>query len=92
LSHKEIISFCLYNRLSHVLRGSLTHAKGASRQPSDRHVHVNYERSMLEADKENEHLRAELSTLESQILVLQGALAVVLSVHSSLFSSCCLPR
>ena len=35
-----------------------------------------YERDLLEADKENEGIRAELSTLESHIVVLQGALTV----------------
>ena len=39
-------------------------------------MHLTYERNLLEADQENEQIRAEMSTLESQVLVLQGALAV----------------
>ena len=46
-----------------------------SRQ-EDRQMHLTYERNLLEADQENEQIRAEMSTLESQVLVLQGALAV----------------
>ena len=42
----------------------------------DRQMHLTYERNLLEADQENEQVRAEMSTLESQVLVLQGALAV----------------
>ncbi len=42
----------------------------------DRQMHLTYERNLLEADQENEQIRAEMSTLESQVLVLQGALAV----------------
>ena len=41
----------------------------------DRQMHLTYERNLLEADQENEQIRAEMSTLESQVLVLQGALA-----------------
>ena len=42
----------------------------------DLQMHLTYERKLLEADQENEQIRAEMSTLESQVLVLQGALAV----------------
>ena len=42
----------------------------------DRQMHLTYERNLLEADQENEQIRAEMSTLESQVLVLQGALEV----------------
>ena len=42
----------------------------------DRQMHLTYERNLLEADQENEQIRAEMSTLESQVLVLQCALAV----------------
>ena len=42
----------------------------------DRQMHLTYERNLLEADQENEQIRAEMSTLESQVVVLQGALAV----------------
>ena len=42
----------------------------------DRQMHLTYERNLLEADQENGQIRAEMSTLESQVLVLQGALAV----------------
>ena len=42
----------------------------------DRQMHLTYERNLLEADQENEQIRAEMATLESQVLVLQGALAV----------------
>ncbi len=42
----------------------------------DRQMHLTYERNLLEADQENEQIRAEMSTLESQVLVLQGALTV----------------
>ena len=47
----------------------------------DRQMHLTYERNLLEADQENEQIRAEMSTLESQVLVLQGALAVRLIVN-----------
>ena len=47
----------------------------------DRQMHLTYERNLLEADQENEQIRAEMSTLESQVLVLQGALAVQRSVN-----------
>ena len=42
----------------------------------DRQMHLTYERNLLEADQENEQIRAEMSTLESPVLVLDGALAV----------------
>ena len=46
-----------------------------------RQMHLPYERNLLEADQENEQIRAEMSTLESQVLVLQGALAVRRNVN-----------
>ena len=47
-----------------------------NRTRDERRKREAYERDLLEADKENEQIRAELSTLESQVVVLQGALTV----------------
>ena len=35
----------------------------------DRQMHLTYERNLLEADQENEQIRAEMSTLESLSLI-----------------------
>ena len=56
----------------------------------DRQMHLTYERNLLEADQENEQIRAEMSTLESQVLVLQGALAVRRIVNPLNATSCLL--
>ena len=64
----------LFYRLSSVLQGQKNATPGRVHQAGN---HLDYEQNLLEADQENEHIRAELSTLESQVSVLQGALAVL---------------
>lgn len=63
-------------RLSSILRGRVVNSVADDIRQEDRQMHLTYERNLLEADQENEQIRAEMSTLESQVLVLQGALAV----------------
>jgi hypothetical protein len=64
-------------RLSSILRGGVVNSVADEDiRQEDRQMHLTYERNLLEADQENEQIRAEMSTLESQVLVLQGALAV----------------
>ena len=61
-----------------MLRGTMQRRgeDDGNRTRDERRKREAYERDLLEADKENEQIRAELSTLESQVVVLQGALTV----------------
>ena len=55
-------------------------ANPGGREHDERRKYAAYERDLLEADKESEVIKAELSTLECQVATLQGALTVSLSV------------
>ena len=77
-------------RLSSLLRGAVEHSGDDGGHALDeRRRHVAYERDLLEADKENEQMRAELSTLESQVVVLQGALTAINRILDDLLKNFC---
>lgn len=57
-----------------------------NRARDERRKREAYERDLLEADKENEQIRAELSILESQVVVLQGALTALPRVPKARYS------
>lgn len=64
-------------RLSSILRGRTANPMPDTTRLDSRQIQQDCEETLLEADQENEHMRAEISTLESQVSILQGALAVL---------------
>ena len=77
-------------RLSSVLRGTVERSGAdGGRVLDQRRRHMAYEHDLLEADKENEQMTAELSTLESQVVVLQGALTAINRILDDLLKKFC---
>ena len=60
-----------------MLRETIQDRAKNSLEHGDRKKYAAFERDLLEADKENERIRAALSTLESQLATLQGALTAM---------------